>query len=54
MRGLFVPDSELSGIERWEAVVLGGLSGTASPRVEGPPAVLAEHLLSFLAEKGLV
>ena len=54
MRGLFVPDSELSGIERWQAVVLGGLSGTASPRVEGPAAVLSEHLFSFLAEKGFV
>jgi hypothetical protein len=41
-------------MERWEAVVLGGLSGTTSPRVEGPPAVLAEHLLSFLAEKRLI
>ena len=54
MRGLFVPDSELSGMERWEAVVSGGLSGTASPRVEGPPAVLAEHLFSFLAERRLI
>ncbi len=53
MRGLFVPDSELSGMERWEAVVSGGLSGTASPLVEGPPSVLAERLLSFLTERKL-
>ena len=55
MRGLFVPDSELSGMERWEAVVSGGLSdGPASPRVEGPPAALAERLLSFLADRKLI
>lgn len=52
MRGLFVPDSELSGMERWEAVVSGGLSGATSSRAEGPPAELAERLLSFLDEAG--
>ncbi len=59
MRGLFVPDSELSGAERWEALVSGGLTGRAaasaeesSGRVEAPAATLAERLLSFLEEKG--
>lgn len=53
MRGLFVPDSGLSGMERWEAVISGGITGTASPLVEGPPPVLAERLLSFLTERKL-
>jgi electron transfer flavoprotein beta subunit len=59
MRGLFVPESSLSGMERWEAVISGGLTGRAeaaagetSRRVEGPPETLAERLLSFLAENG--
>lgn len=59
MRGLFVPESDLSGMERWEAVISGGLTGRAdtsaeesSGRVEGPAATLAERFLSFLEERG--
>jgi electron transfer flavoprotein alpha/beta subunit len=59
MRGLFVPESSLSGMERWEAVISGGLAGRAEAaagdaagRVDGPPDTLAERLLSFLEEKG--
>lgn len=61
MRGLFVPDSGLSGMERWQAVVSGGLAGPAgptaerhSPLIEGPPEVGAERLLGFLVEGGFV
>jgi electron transfer flavoprotein beta subunit len=61
MRGLFVPEAGLSGMERWQAVISGGFAGPAgpsaerrSPLVEGPPEVGAERLLSFLAEEGFV
>jgi electron transfer flavoprotein alpha/beta subunit len=61
MRDLFVPDSALSGMERWQAVISGGLAGPAgpsaerpSPVIEGPPKVAAERLLSFLVEEGFV
>lgn len=61
MRGLFVPESSLSGTERWQAVVSGGLSGPAgtsaepqSRRLEGPPTALVGRLLDFLARAGFV
>jgi electron transfer flavoprotein beta subunit len=61
MRGLFVPEEDLSGEERWQAVISGGLSGSPgtsaepqSGRLEGPPEALAERLATFFAEKGVV
>jgi len=47
-RGLFVPESGLSGMDRWQAVISGGLGGRRSSLVEGSPGVQAERLLSFL------
>jgi len=52
-RGLFVPESGLSGMDRWQAVISGGLGGRQPSLVEGPPAVQAERLLSFLFDRGL-
>jgi electron transfer flavoprotein alpha/beta subunit len=61
MRGLFVPEAGLSGTERWQAVISGGLAGPAGPSaerhpplVEGPPEVGAERLITFLVEEGFV
>lgn len=61
MRGLFVPESGLSGTERWQAVISGGLGGSVgesaepqSRRLEGPSEALAERLLDFLAHEGFV
>jgi electron transfer flavoprotein alpha/beta subunit len=53
-RGLFVPESGLSGVDRWQAVISGGLGGRQSTLVEGPPGLQAERLLSFLFERRLV
>jgi electron transfer flavoprotein alpha/beta subunit len=53
-RGLFVPESGLSGMDRWQAVISGGLGGRQSSLVEGPPEVLGERLLSFLSDSGLI
>jgi electron transfer flavoprotein beta subunit len=53
-RGLFVPESDLSGMDRWQAVISGGLGGRQSSLVEGPPEVLGERLLSFLSDSGLI
>lgn len=52
-RGLFVPESGLSGMDRWQAVISGGLGERQSSLVEGPPAVQAERLLTFLSSRGL-
>jgi electron transfer flavoprotein beta subunit len=52
-RGLFAPEAGLSGMERWQAVISGGLGGRQSPLVEGPPAAQAEQLLAFLSSRGL-
>jgi len=49
-RGLFVPESGLSGMDRWQAVISGGLGGRQSSLVEGSPSVQAERLLSFLLD----
>ena len=49
-RGLFVPESGLSGMDRWQAVISGGLGGRQSSLVEGSPGVQAERLLSFLLD----
>lgn len=59
MRGLFVPENDLSGTERWQAVISGGLGGSPgasaesqSRRLEGPPEAMVERLLDFLAHEG--
>ena len=52
-RGLLVPEAGLSGMERWQAVISGGLAGRESSLVEGSPAVQAERLLAFLSDRGL-
>ena len=53
-RGLFVPESSLSGMDRWQAVISGGLGGRQSSLVEGPPEMARERLLSFLSDRGLI
>jgi electron transfer flavoprotein beta subunit len=52
-RGLLVPEASLSGTERWQAVISGGLGGRESSLVEGSPAVQAERLLAFLSDRAL-
>lgn len=52
-RGLLVPEAGLSGMERWQAVISGGLGGRESSLMEGSPAVQAERLLAFLSDRGL-
>jgi len=53
-RGLFVPESSLSGMDRWQAVISGGLGGRQSSLVGGPPEMARERLLSFLSDRGLI
>jgi electron transfer flavoprotein alpha/beta subunit len=52
-RGLLVPEAGLSGMERWQAVISGGLSGRESSLVEGRPGDQAERLLAFLSGRGM-
>jgi electron transfer flavoprotein alpha/beta subunit len=52
-RGLLVPEASLSGMERWQAVISGGLSGRESSLVEGRPGDQAERLLAFLSGRGM-
>jgi electron transfer flavoprotein beta subunit len=53
-RGLLVPEASLSGMERWQAVISGGLGGRESSLVEGSATVQAERLLAFLSERGMI
>jgi hypothetical protein len=52
-RGLVMPEAGLSGMERWQAVISGGLGGRESPLVEGRPGDQAERLLAFLSGRGM-
>jgi hypothetical protein len=54
IKGLFIPDSDLSPEERWQQIVSGGMEERHGDVIQGPPEIVAERLLQFLTRNKFV
>jgi len=54
IRGLFIPDRDLSPEERWQQVVSGGVEERHGDIIQGLPDTVVEQLLQFLTQHRFV
>lgn len=54
IKGLFIPNSDLSPEERWQQIVSGGVEERHGDVIQGPPEAVAERLLEFLTQNEFV
>ena len=54
IKGLFIPDSELSPEERWQQIVSSGVEERHGDVIQGPPDAVAERLVQFLNQNNFV
>jgi len=51
---VFTPDSKLSAFQRIDAIPSGGVMERKRTLIEGSPEKLAERIVRFLVERGII
>jgi len=54
MKGLFVPDSKLSAVDRMRSIMEGGMKEKKSDSLEGDPAKVASQLVQFFKQEKII